>query len=69
MIMDDFENIKSQSKFCKELMTRLDDDIQKSGHGTYSGMSNYTQKQNDIVRIRRELNALAKLLDPWRKDE
>ena len=62
--MDDFKNIKSQSKFCKELMTRLDDDIQKSGHGTYSGMSNHTQKQNDIIRIRRELNALAKLLDP-----
>lgn len=67
--MDDFKNIKSQSKFCKELMTRLDDDIQKSGHGTYSGMSNHTQKQNDIIRIRRELNALAKLLDPWRKEE
>ena len=66
----DFADIKIQSKFCTELMVRLNKDIQKSGRGSWSGMENHCQKQNDILRIRRELNTLREMLDPWaeRKD-
>ena len=61
----DFESIKQQSKFCTDLMTRLNDEIQKSGNGTWSGMADHTRKQDDIKRIRRELMDLSKKLNPW----
>ena len=60
-------DIKSQSNFCSELMLRLNHDIQSSGEGTtYSGMmKDYTRKQEDIRRIRRELMDLQKMLYPY----
>lgn len=65
---NDFADIKSQSQFCTELMLRLNDEIQKSGEGYWSGMANHIRKQDDIKRIRRELMTLANMLDPYRKD-
>ena len=64
-IIDEFGDIRRQSKFCIELMIRLDKEIQTDGKGSWSGMKNHTQKQADIERIRRELMALHKMLYPW----
>ena len=61
----DFEGIKQQSKFCMDLMVRLNNEIQNSGSGHWSGMADHTRKQDDIKRIRRELLDLAKMLNPW----
>lgn len=68
MDRDDFTGIKTQSKFCKELMLRLDSEIQESGTGYWSGMANHIRKQDDIKRVRRELMTLSNMLDPWRKE-
>ena len=56
------KDIKSQSKFCTELMLRLNEEIQCSDK---SILENYTRKQEDIRRIRRELMDLQKMLNPW----
>lgn len=63
----DFDDIKSQSQFCAELMIRLNDEIQKSGNGYWSGMENHIRKQDDIKRVRRELMTLSRMLNPWEK--
>jgi len=63
---NNLDDIKSQSNFCSELMLRLNHDIQSSAEGTYSGiMKDYTRKQEDIRRIRRELMDLQKMLYPY----
>jgi hypothetical protein len=62
---DDFAEIKKQAQFCAELMLRLNEDIQKSGQGDWSGMAEHSRKQDDAKRIRRELLALQKMLNPW----
>lgn len=63
----DFADIKSQSQFCTELLLRLNEDIQDSGAGYGSGMKDYTRKQDDIKRIRRELMTLSRMLNPWER--
>lgn len=68
MKKSDFADIKSQSQFCTELMLRLNADIKKAGEGSWSGMENHIRKQNDIVRLRRELRDLFNLLDPWKEE-
>lgn len=66
---DKFSAIKTQSKFCADLMSRLDKSIQGAGERmVWGGMENHTQKQNDIVRLRRELRVLFVLLDPWMEE-
>lgn len=67
--MDEFKEIRQQSAFCMELMRRLDCDIKKAGRGSWSGMDAWTRKQNDIIRVRRELRALFLMLDPWRRED
>ena len=63
---NNLDDIRSQSNFCSELMLRLNHDIKSSGEGTYSGiMKDYTRKQEDIRRIRRELMVLQKMLYPY----
>lgn len=64
----DFDDIKSQSQFCVELLLRLNKEIRRSKEGSWSGMENHIRKQDDIKRIRRELMTLSKMLDPWRKE-
>lgn len=63
--------IRCQSDFCHELMARLDFDIQRSldRDANEYWLSAYTQKQDDIRRLRRELLALHKLLDQWAKED
>ena len=64
--MIDVKRARAQSAFCKDLMNRLDDSIQND-NDEYYGVEKYTVKQNDIVRLRRELMVLSKLLFPWGK--
>ena len=61
----DFDDVRSQSQFCTELMLRLNEEIKKSGEGSWSGMENHIRKQDDIKRIRRELMTLSNMLNPW----
>lgn len=64
-------NIKHQSLFCNELMMRLDDSIQvtKADDYEFCGIDNYTQIQQDIIRLRRELNQLRTMLYPYGKED
>jgi len=64
----DTKAIKYQAAFCTELMKRLNADILKDECDKdidYEGMVNHTQKQADIIRLRRELNRLKQMLNPW----
>lgn len=56
---------QKQADFCMELMRRLHAEIKDAPDSTYYGMELHTQKQNDIIRLRRELNKLNKLLNPY----
>lgn len=62
---------KAQADFCLDLAKRLRDDIYAD---TCNVPSNYniwyhTRKQGDIIRLRRELNKLNKLLNPYGDDQ
>lgn len=58
---------KAQVKFCKELMDRLkksfDENINEDS--SWYGIKNHSQMRDDIIRLRRELNSLNKLLNPY----
>ena len=60
------EKLQQDLKFCKELMDRLvnsvDDKIKEIEDGTEYKVP-YTVVQNDIIRLRRELNKVRKELD------
>ena len=64
---DKRKQVKEQMKFCKDLMNRLaksvDDNIDENS--SWWGIHNHSQISNDIVRLRRELNALNKLMYPY----
>lgn len=62
------KEIKDQSKFCTELMKRVNDDVQKS-QVSYGTIDKHTQMVADIVRLRRELNDLRAMLNPWEVEE
>lgn len=58
--------IEKQSDFCLDLMLKLKDAIYSSEESGYNwGLENYTQRQQDIIRLRRELMTLSKALNPW----
>ena len=62
----DIKKINAQSDFCLELMKRLNAELKNDvDELAWSGMKNHTQKQTDIIRLRRELNRLNKLLNYW----
>ena len=64
--MNKFDDIKKQAQFCAMLMTILNDDIQEETEGsswTYGAMKNKSQKQMDVIRLRRELNKLNMMLN------
>ena len=48
-------------KFCQELMNRLVNTAEHMGNGTY--LNGHTRVQNDIIRLRRELNDVREKLD------
>ena len=62
---DNRKEVKEQSDFCKELMNRLADSVDKNiEENFYYGIHNHSQIMNDIIRLRRELSELSKLLKP-----
>lgn len=58
---------KEQSQFCLEMMKRLNRDIQKA-KDKYDDTYHPSVIQDDIKRLRRELNNLSKMFD-WRYKE
>ena len=56
---------QKQADFCLELMRRLHAEIKDAPDCIYYGLEKHTQKQNDIIRLRRELTKLHKLLNPY----
>lgn len=60
--------IRKQSEFCLELMKRLNEELLNSDVASYwhDSVEHYTQRQGDIIRLRRELMALSNELDPWK---
>lgn len=63
----DTKKIIKQADFCLELMQRLNAEIKadQSGNKYADCIWYHTRKQNDIIRLRRELNRLHKMLNPW----
>lgn len=62
---DNTKEVKKQSDFCKELMNRLADSVDKNTKESfYYGIHNHSQMINDIIRLRRELSELSKMLKP-----
>ena len=59
------KQINFQSELCNMLMTKLHNDcISNSAGCCDSGyIKNYTRMQNDITKLRNELNELSKLLN------
>ena len=64
---DNRKQAKEQVKFCKELMDRLVKSVADNIDVDMSwyGIRNRSQISNDIVRLRRELNTLNKLMNPY----
>ena len=54
-----------QTAFCKELMERLSDSIEKSANSSsyyyYNGFPGHYRIKQDIIRLRRELQQLSEL--------
>ena len=62
----DIKRLRKQTQFCVELMNRLSADIENDiSDNSWQGIFNYTRKKADIIRLRRELNALNKILYPY----
>lgn len=56
--------VQDQSRFCLNLMKRLNVDVNELRPNDYGTDVLYkTRMQNDIVRLRRELLTLSKMLD------
>ena len=61
--MKTVEAVKKQSEFCVDLMNRLNEEIRDAEVNGWTGQFNrYTAMENDIVRLRRELQELRKML-------
>ena len=61
---------KEQIKFIDTLMTKLKKDLNDGmnhfeSNDIYYGIPGHNRMQKDIIRIRRELNELSKMLDPY----
>ena len=61
---------KEQIKFIETLMTKLKKDLNDGmnhfkSNDIYYGIPGHNRMQKDIIRIRRELNELSKMLDPY----
>ena len=53
-----------QSAFCMELMERVNNAVDKA-EVQYGRIKNHTRIENDIVRLRRELNELHDMLSRY----
>lgn len=63
----DIKEVVKQADFCLDLMTRLNKEIKADRTDTKYAVPvlYHTRKQNDIIRLRRELNKLNKMLYPY----
>lgn len=61
-------SVQQQSGFCAELMKRLNDTIQKA-KVSYGTIEYHTQMENDVLRLRRELNELRHMLQQYGYEE
>lgn len=61
-------NLINELEFCKELIDRLIKYADENYSDAHSYASNHTPIQNDIKRIRRELNEISKKLN-WNYEE
>ena len=60
------KEVLKQSKFCSELLDRINMDLEQSCKTTPDGSGwvfKYTTIQNDIVKLRRELLRLRDMMD------
>jgi hypothetical protein len=70
MIIKNKSQFKEQINFIETLMDKLKKDLntrlnQVESNYTYRGIPGHNRMQKDITRIRRELNELSKMLDPY----
>lgn len=67
MSKDKRKQVKKQVTFCKELMDRLVKSVEDNigEESSWWGIRNHSQMSNDIIRLRRELNTLNKLMNPY----
>ena len=63
--MTDYKKISDQVLFCSVLMGRIKADIENAQQDSFGKISRYTAMQNDIIRLRRELNDLREMLNPY----
>jgi len=61
----DYNKTKKQLRFCSELMERLKNDIDNSTLIASYGLEKATRFRADIRRLRRELQDLSNMLDPY----
>ena len=62
----DVKKLRKQTDFCVDLMNRLNEDIKRDiDSEAWVGVYWHYRKRQDIIRLRRELNTLNKLLDPY----
>lgn len=59
--MRTIKEAKKQSAFCTELMKRIDETMQNA-EVEYGRIKYHTQIENDVIRLRRELNTLHRML-------
>ena len=64
------QRFKEQISFIDVLMNKLKRDLNEGmnhfeSNDIYYGLPGHHRMQNDIVRIRRELNELSKMLNPY----
>lgn len=64
------QTVKEQINFIDTLMNKLKKDINNgmnhfSSNDIYYGIPGHHRMQTDIIRIRRELNELSKMLNPY----
>ena len=59
--MKTLTTVQKQSRFCFELMCRLNEKIEDA-ELYYGHIKHHTRMENDVVRLRRELTELADML-------
>lgn len=59
--MKTVKSVQKQSAFCTDLMSKINEKI-KDAEVAYGRIKYHTRMENDIIRLRRELNELHEML-------
>lgn len=62
--MKTIKTVQKQSAFCTELMKRIDEKIHNA-EVRYGCIKYHTRLENDVIRLRRELNELHDMLKQY----